>query len=91
MGERTIQTLKRILIHDLFVDVGEDAIGLDDGLQTTLGLDSISFVELRVKCEEVFGITIEDQDFSPENFRTLNLLTRFIEYKQAGRGGPNAA
>jgi acyl carrier protein len=91
MGEQTIQTLKRILIHDLFVDISDAAIGLDDGLQTTLGLDSISFIELRVKCEEVFGIIIEDQDFSPENFRTLNLLARFVERKQTHCGEANVA
>jgi acyl carrier protein len=91
MGEQTVQVLKRILINDLFVDVSEAAIGPDDGLQTTLGLDSISFVELRVKCEEIFGIIIEDQEFSPENFRTLNLLARFVEGKQTSRGKANVA
>jgi acyl carrier protein len=91
MEDQTIQTLKRILVRDLFVEISEDAIGPDDGLQTTLGLDSISFVELRVKCEEVFGIIIEDQEFSPDNFRTLNLLARFVERKQVRRGEANVA
>ena len=91
MEDQTIQTLKRILVRDLFVEISEDAIGPDDGLQTTLGLNSISFVELRVKCEEVFGIIIEDQEFSPDNFRTLNLLARFVERKQVRRGEANVA
>lgn len=82
MGAEVIATLKRILVNDLFVEAAEDTIGLDDGLQTTLGLDSISFVELRVRCEETFGIVIEDDDFSPENFRTLNRLARLVERKR---------
>lgn len=82
MAAEVIPTLKRILVNDLFVEAPEASIGLDDGLQTTLGLDSISFVELRVRCEEEFGIVIEDDDFSPENFRTLNRLARLIERKR---------
>jgi acyl carrier protein len=85
MGSETVKTLKRMLISDLFVEVPEELIGPDDGLQTTLGLDSVSFIELRVKCEEVFGIVIEDEDFSPDNFRTLNLLARFIERQVVNR------
>ena len=70
MRTGTIDTLKRILIDDLFVEVSYEEIGVDDGLQAVLGLDSVSFIEMRMLCEEHFNIKIDDDEFSPENFRT---------------------
>ena len=84
MSEPIIQQLKQFLIKELFVDVPADQIGPDDGLQTALGLDSVCFIELRMLCEEQYGITISDAEFSPEHFRTLAALAQLIEAKVAG-------
>lgn len=91
MGEQTIEVLRRILVQDLFVEMDGAEINPDDGLQTKVGLDSVSFIELRVKCEEIFDMQIDDHEFSPENFQTLNKLARFIERKQISRREANAA
>lgn len=71
-------TIKRILVDDLFVTVPQSDIDLDDGLRDVLGLDSLGFVELRSQCEYVFGVTISDEDFVPENFSSVRDLARLV-------------
>ena len=89
MQEDVSRSLKKILTNQLFVEIPEEQIGGDDGLQSVVGLDSVGFLELRVICEDQFGVSISDEDFDTENFRTLNLLSALIvklkaQQKQGG-------
>jgi acyl carrier protein len=72
-----------MIVHDLYVEIAEDDIGLDDGLRTVVGLDSVGFVELRALCEQRFNVEINDNDYTPENFSTVRLLATLIERLQA--------
>lgn len=79
MTEEQLHTaIRRILINDLFVETTEDQIGLDDGLQTVVGLDSIGFSELRVLSERKFNVQISDEDYSPDNFSSVRRLANLI-------------
>jgi len=80
-----ISALRRMIVNDLFVEVAEDQIGLDDGLRTIVGLDSIGFVELRVLCEQRFNVQISDEDYIPENFTSIRLVANLIDRLQAVR------
>jgi len=54
------------------------AATLPKGVDGSLGLDSLDFIELSVAIEERFGITIDEtQDLSDE-FLSLDSLSRFI-------------
>jgi acyl carrier protein len=58
---------------------------LPKGIEGSLGLDSLDFIELSVAIEERFGFAIEEgQDLSGE-FYSLDTLSRFI---LARAGGP---
>ena len=85
MGEDVIATLRRMIVNDLFVEIAEEQIGLDDGLRTVVGLDSVGFVELRVLCERKFNVEILDEDYTPENFTSIRLLADLIHRLQAKR------
>jgi acyl carrier protein len=85
MREDLIAALRRLIVNDLFVEIAEDQIGLDDGLRTIVGLDSIGFVELRVQCEQKFNIQISDDDYTPENFTSIRHLANLIDRLQAAR------
>jgi acyl carrier protein len=79
-----IQTiLRKMLVEDLFVEVPEAQIGPDDRLRAEFGLDSLGFVELRVLCEQRFGIQISDEDFTPEAFTSLNSVAGLVRHLQA--------
>ncbi|MDJ0933520.1 phosphopantetheine-binding protein [Breoghania sp.] len=48
------------------------------GLATELGADSLVFIELRYQCEDMFGVKVSDDNFTPENFRNCNALADFV-------------
>lgn len=86
MRDDIIATIRRMLVNDLFVEVPEDKIGLDDGLQTVIGLDSIGFSELRILCERKFNVQISDDDYIPENFSSVRRLATLVERLQGAKG-----
>lgn len=71
-----------VLVADLFVEVPEDRMSPDDRLRSDLGLDSLGFVELRVQCENTFGVTISDADFTPENFTSIRTVADLVRTLQ---------
>jgi acyl carrier protein len=85
MREDIIVGLRKMIVNNLFVEIAEDQIGLDDGLRTVVGLDSVGFVELRVLCEQKFNVEINDDDYTPENFTSIRLLANLIDRLQAKR------
>lgn len=76
------QIIKGLLSSELMVEVPVGRMGADDSLRDVYGLDSLGFVELRVLCEENFGITISEDDFSPEHFATLGTVVSLVERLQ---------
>ncbi|MGD0829780.1 MAG: phosphopantetheine-binding protein [Terracidiphilus sp.] len=83
MRDDLIAALRKMIVNDLFVEIAEEDIGLDDGLRTVVGLDSVGFVEMRVLCEQRFNIEISDNDYTPENFTSIRLLADLIDRLQA--------
>jgi acyl carrier protein len=73
-----VAVLRKMLVNDLFVELQQEQIGLDDGLQTVVGLDSIGFSELRILCERKFNVEISDEDYSPENFSSVRKIATLI-------------
>jgi acyl carrier protein len=82
MREDLIAALRKMVVEDLFVEIAEEDIGLDDGLRTVVGLDSVGFVEMRVLCEQRFKIQISDNDYTPENFTSIRLIASLIDRLQ---------
>jgi acyl carrier protein len=92
MRDDLIAALRRMIVNDLYVEIAEERIGLDDGLRTVVGLDSIGFVEMRVLCEQRFNVQINDDDYTPENFTSIRLVANLIDRLQNARKAavPNA-
>jgi acyl carrier protein len=83
MREDLVASLRKIIVNDLFVEIAENDIGVEDGLRTVVGLDSVGFVEMRVLCEQKFNVQISDEDYTPENFRSVRVLAELIERLQS--------
>ncbi|GAA2793131.1 acyl carrier protein [Saccharopolyspora taberi] len=82
--------IKEVLVSDLFVEVPAEEMREDENLRDIFGLDSLGFVELRVQCENIFGITIDDDDFSPDNFSSISSLAGLIERLTSADADPTA-
>jgi acyl carrier protein len=52
-------------------------------LRNAHGVDSLGFVELRVQCEDLFGVHISDEEFVPENFRSVAEVAALVRRLRA--------
>ncbi len=59
-------------------ELGAKGLGGDDSLLSSGVLDSLAIVRLLSFVEEEFDVEISDADFDPENFETLNTITKLI-------------
>ncbi|MEV4846350.1 acyl carrier protein [Micromonospora matsumotoense] len=75
-------TIRKIMENDLFVETPADQIDLDGSLRNDYGLDSLGFVELRVQCEDQFGVQISDEDFTPEAFQSVHTVADLVRRLQ---------
>ena len=51
---------------------------LPKGLEGSLGLDSLDFIELSVAMEERFGIVIDETENLTDEFSSLDSLSHFV-------------
>ena len=51
---------------------------LPKGLEGSLGLDSLDFIELSVAMEERFGIVFDEAESLTDEFLSLDSLSRFV-------------
>ncbi len=64
----------------LFSDDGfgypDDASFLEEGI-----VDSVGIMELVMFLEENFGLTVDDEDLTPDNFDSVNKLANYIKQR----------
>jgi acyl carrier protein len=70
--------IKEMIVQRCFLDVDPESIGDEDNLMETLGLDSVSILELVVGLEEVFGVTFEDTEFNIESFQNVASMAAYV-------------
>jgi acyl carrier protein len=83
-----LDVLKSILVERLRF---EPARAADTGFETTLpkgvdgslGLDSLDFIELSVAIEESFGFAMDDPEDLAPHFESFATLTRYITSRMA--------
>ncbi|MCP1185183.1 phosphopantetheine-binding protein [Paenibacillus sp. FSL R5-0517] len=54
-----------------------------ENLVSDLQLDSIMILQLIIKMEDEFQITIEDDELTPQLFENVEVLTAFVDTKTA--------
>jgi acyl carrier protein len=57
---------------------------LPKGLEGSLGLDSLDFIELSIALEERFGVVVQEGDPVEAHFVTLGALASFVRTSQEG-------
>ena len=54
---------------------------LPKGIESSIGLDSLDFIELSIAIEERFGIAMDENQDLTEHFASFDTLSRFIAGK----------
>ncbi len=73
------QRIKQMIVEHLFLAVTPSQIGDDESLMDVYGVDSVALFELVVGLEEDFGVSMDDREFSVDNFRTVTTIAKFVE------------
>lgn len=81
--KEVLDELKAIIVERLRFDPRRAAemtpeTTLPKGIEGSLGLDSLDFIELSVALEERFGLVIDEGQDLSEEFSSLDTLSRFV-------------
>ena len=87
--KEVLDELRTVLVTRLKFDPARAAdinmeTTLPKGLEGSLGLDSLDFIELSIAVEERFGIVIDESEDLAPHFQSMDALTRCICQKAAG-------
>ncbi len=65
---------KNLLFSDNGFEYDDDDSFLQEGI-----VDSVGVLELVLFVEEKFGVAVDDQDITPDNFDSVNKLAHYIQ------------
>ena len=65
---------QNLLFSDDGFGYSDDASFLEEGI-----VDSVGIMELVMFLEENFGLTVDDDDLTPDNFDSVNKLAAYIQ------------
>ncbi|EWY36591.1 hypothetical protein N825_09730, partial [Skermanella stibiiresistens SB22] len=77
------QDMKQFLVDQLFVDMPVETIRTDMGLASDIGVDSLGFTELMAHLEDKYGVSISQDEFVPDNFRSIDTVIALVVSKLA--------
>ena len=80
-----IEAQIRKFIGDHFPSARRAKLGSQDALLENGIIDSLGVLDLVSFMEETFAITVMDEELLPENFQTIERLTKFVESKSNGK------
>ncbi len=75
MNNDIFEKLKAIAVNDIGIDA--DKVKPESDIIKELGLDSLDIVDMLMKVEETFGVTIDDSDVV--EMKTVADVVKFIE------------
>ncbi len=73
--------LKEMIVERLFLSVEPGAIGSEDNLMESFEIDSVRLLEIVVGLEEIFDISLEDDEFSIERFESVKAIADLVREK----------
>ena len=87
--DEILNAIKALLVERLKFDPTRAAevtldTSLPKGIDGSLGLDSLDFIELAMGIEERCGVMIDDQEDLAPHFKSVGALVDFITARQIG-------
>ncbi len=78
--------VEQFILSELSQGRGITAVDPNDNLLAKGIVDSHGVMELVAFLEERYGISVRDEDLTPENFESVVRIDEFVARKQDGRG-----
>lgn len=82
MENRIEDQIKEMMVERLFLQIKPDEISDEGNLGEEIGVDSVQLFEIIVGLEEIFGISVEDEEFDQDKFRSVKSIADFVRSKQ---------
>ena len=79
--QKVSEELRKFVIENFLFGQDDRKLSDDDSFLEKGIIDSTGVLELVAFLEENYGITVEDDEFVPENLDSIHTLTRFLERK----------
>ena len=88
--EMVLEEIKDIMVERLKFDPSRTseftlATVLPKGMEGSLGLDSLDFIEMSIAIEERFGFVIDETEDVETHFESLGALVAYITLHTTGR------
>ena len=80
------QRIKEIMIERLFLKLTPDQIPDEMPIMEQLGVDSVQVFEIVVGLEEEYGISVGDDEFQIETYRTPHTIADYVRRKLTEKG-----
>jgi acyl carrier protein len=77
-GHDAKAAIRQFIVEDLAASRGVASIADEDSLTERGIVDSLGIFQLIAFLEEAFGIRIEDEEITLENFASIPVITRFV-------------
>jgi acyl carrier protein len=78
--------IEQFILTELTQGRGITSIAADENLLSKGIVDSHGVMELVGFLEDRYGISVGDEDLSPENFESVQSIAAFVERKRNGQG-----
>ena len=78
--------IEQFILTELTQGRGITSIAADENLLSRGIVDSHGVMELVGFLEDRYGISVGDEDLSPENFESVQSIAAFVERKRNGQG-----
>ena len=79
----TETAIRDFLLQEVLYDKELRALGAEDSLVESELLDSIAIMQIVAFCEQVFEITVLDEDLVPDRFENVRAIAQLIERRLA--------
>ncbi len=89
-SQKVLAELKDILVERLKFDPSRAAVldlatTLPKGMEGSLGLDSLDFIEMAIAIEDRFGFVIDEREDLAPHFESLGTLVKYVSSRMGER------
>ena len=78
--------LRAMVVERLFLHIDPSEVEVEANLQEAYDVDSVGLFELVIGLEEIFGISLEEEEFDIERFATIGAIADLVREKLGVEG-----